>query len=130
MKKKQIIKKGKKIGKNIYQGTSKVGKVYSLYKLVTFIIIGLALIITGIVLLAQPSVSTSTSDDDDFPNDFDNDFDNDSNNAKNIGGGFALAFGIIIILIGVLNYYFVNKYKALAAYEGGNVIIDFFRGIV
>ena len=129
MKIKQIIKKGKKIGKNIYQGTSKVGKVYSLYKLVTFIIIGLALIITGIVLLAQPSVSTSISDDADFPNDFDNDFDNDSNNSKNIGGGFALAFGIIIILIGVLNYYFVNKYKALAAYEGGNVIIDFFRRI-
>lgn len=130
MKKKQIIKKGKKIGKNIYQGTSKVGKVYALYKLVTFIIIGLLLVITGIVLLAQPSVSTSTFDDADFPNDFDNDFDNDSNNSKNIGGGFALAFGIIIILIGVLNYYFVNKYKGLAAYEGGNVIIDFFRGIL
>ena len=87
------------------------------------------MIITGIVLLAQPSVSTSISDDADFPNDFDNDFDNDSNNSKNIGGVFALAFGIIIILIGVLNYYFVNKYKPLAAYEGGNVIIDFFRGI-
>ena len=130
MKKKQIIKKGKKIGKDIYQGTSKVGKVYALYKLVTFIIIGLILVITGIVLLAQPSVSTSTFDDADFPNDFDNDFDNDSNNSKNIGGGFALAFGIIIILIGVLNYYFVNKYKGLAAYEGGNVIIDFFRGIL
>ena len=130
MKKKQIIKKGKKIGKDIYQGTSKVGKVYALYKLVTFIIIGLILVITGIVLLAQPSVSTSTFDDADFPNDFDNDFDNDSNNSKKIGGGFALAFGIIIILIGVLNYYFVNKYKGLAAYEGCNVIIDFFRGIL
>ena len=130
MKKKQIIKKGKKIGKNIYQGTSKVGKIYSIITLVSSIIIGLALIITGIVLLVQQPVSTSTSDDDDFPNDFDNDFDNDSNNSKNIGGGFSLAFGIIIILLGVLNYYFVNKYKVLAAYEGGNVIIDFFRGVL
>lgn len=129
MKKKQIVKKGKKIGKNIYQGTSKVGKAYAVYKLISFIVIGLALIITGIVLLAQPSVSTSTSNDDDFPNDFDNDFDNDSNNSKNLGGVFCLVFGIIIILIGILNYYYVNKYKVLAAYEGGNVIIDFFRGI-
>ena len=84
------------------------------------------MIIVGIAIHKQQPVSTSTSNDDDFPNDFDN----DSNNSKNLGGGFSHKFGIIIILIGVLNYYFVNKYKGLAAYEGCNVIIDFFRGIL
>ena len=98
-------------------------KIYSIITLVSSILIGITLIIVGIAIHKQQPVSTSTSNDDDFPNDFDND-------SNKIGGRFSHKFGIIIILIGVLNYYFVNKYKGLAAYEGCNVIIDFFRGVL
>ena len=121
MEKKQIINNGKKLGKDLYQTTSKVGRISSILTLIVSIFIGLALIISGIVLLSQKPIVTT---DDNFPDD---NFQNNAKTSSNIGAGFLIGFGILIILFGVINYYLVKKYKPIAALEGGKTILNFFR---
>lgn len=109
-------KSTKKLLKNGYPGTVKLGRTSVIFGFVGCLIIGLGLIAGGIILLvAKPP------DDDKLP---------ELKKSQKIGikiiAGFMIGFALLIILFSGLRLYFATRYKAVAAAEGVGTIYNLF----